>query len=663
MKGAVEIERIVMFLCGTISPENEYLLDGVEVYRSVAMRQVPALVETLQKNGTIDAFIAPAGAAAEVEKYVAQPVIRSDPTYFDLLETMITAEQETGGSHQKMALLLHSSREPHIDVRLFQPMLKNDLHAFFYRNSDDIPPIVKDLALQNYSIVIGGESVSKAASSVGLRAFLVHLGVDSLSVAVSRARASAQLLQTAKKRGEELQTAFNLFDDGVLVLDTTGMITECNRSAKEFFRIHDHALIGQRINDLTGDDSWQRVYRDGEKNYETFWENGQEKYFCTCRPVIVDGTTQGAVVTMQGVRKIETLEHRYRSSRSDGLTARFHFGDIIGESSTIRETIELAKIYAGTNSPILIEGETGTGKEIFAQSIHNYSARFQDPFVAINCAALPESLLESELVGYEAGAFTGARRSGKPGLFEIAHQGTIFLDEISSMPLVLQTRLLRILQEQRVMRLGSDHVIPVDVRVIAASNGDLARMVEEGTFRRDLFYRLKVMSLTLPPLRERKEDIAALMHHYYLRYTQEYGETAPVPPDLQEQLRKYPWPGNIRELANFVEWYVVVSRARPVSTEHILNKHFGSPAFAQAQPPEDFFPQEQADDPDQQRVYQIRRGTISDMTMQLIHETLRRNGGNRLATARELGISRTTLLKKLESESENQSSADSLADQ
>ena len=229
--------------------------------------------------------------------------------------------------------------------------------------------------------------------------------------------------------------------------------------------------------------------------------------------------------------------------KKNSLPAKYHFSDILGHSPAVQKAIRLAQYYSGTDETILIFGESGTGKELFAQSIHNASRRRQSPFVAVNCAAIPDTLIESELFGYEEGAFTGARKGGKQGLFQTADNGTIFLDEIGDIPLSLQSRLLRVLEEREVMPVGSTSVIPIDVRVICATNRNLNDMVRQGTFREDLYYRLKILPLVIPPLRERVEDIPELLHSM--------AEGARLPAQLEHRLLHYTWPGNVRELRAF----------------------------------------------------------------------------------------------------------------
>lgn len=234
-----------------------------------------------------------------------------------------------------------------------------------------------------------------------------------------------------------------------------------------------------------------------------------------------------------------------------GHAARYHFSDIVGTSTEIRKTIRLAKMMAKTDSSVLITGESGTGKELFAHSIHNGSQRSEGPFVAINCAAIPDNLLESELFGYEEGAFTGAKKGGKAGLFELADTGSIFLDEIEGMSQNLQVKLLRVIQEREIMRVGGDKIIPIDVRIISASNQELQHMTKTGRFRHDLFYRISTLPINLPPLRRRRDDIPLLIEEFKSVLNLTFVLTS----DAESLLRRYEWPGNIRELRNYVEYF------------------------------------------------------------------------------------------------------------
>jgi len=271
----------------------------------------------------------------------------------------------------------------------------------------------------------------------------------------------------------------------------------------------------------------------------------------------------------------------------------------------------------------MIYGESGTGKEMIAQSIHNISIRNDEPFVAINCAAISESLLESELFGYEEGAFTGARKGGKPGLFELAHGGTIFLDEINSVSLNLQAKLLRVLEEKEVMRIGSDYVIPLDVRIISAANEDLKRKAYEGNFRSDLFYRLNILELHIPSLRERKKDILPLFKHYLEKLSNEAVGIV-IDSKIEEKLVKYSWPGNVRELRNIAQRYVIFEEI-DLNDKEFTNKS----------------------ELNNEKVLDLKK--IDHYVEEKVIEMLTNRGMSKTEIAKQLGISRTALWKKTKS--------------
>jgi transcriptional regulator with PAS, ATPase and Fis domain len=332
---------------------------------------------------------------------------------------------------------------------------------------------------------------------------------------------------------------------------------------------------------------------------------------------------------------LQEVEGRVRSTlHRKGLKAKYTFADCLGESTAIQDAIEQARRFSQTEANLLIYGETGTGKEIFAQSMHNASRRSNGPFVAVNCAALPENLLESEFFGYVTGAFTGASRTGKVGLFELAHRGTIFLDEVSEIPLPFQGRLLRILQEREVMRLGDDRIIPVDVRIMVATNKDLKKMAGSGAFRQDLLYRLDVLSLGLPPLRDRHEDIPLLARSFLQRLGEFSSESEKfLARDAEELLNRYEWPGNVRELRNICERLVALSAASRITKEE-MQLALGLRSLLPAKE----FPNFTNEIP-----------KMRNMQRELVTQALKQTHGNKRQAALRLGISRATLWRKLRS--------------
>ncbi len=332
----------------------------------------------------------------------------------------------------------------------------------------------------------------------------------------------------------------------ILVVNTEFQLVYSNEQA-------DRLLLSERIE---GDSKGRRsikaetltLLQDIKSN--TTIELSDGHYMVEKVPLMFLDQPMGCCFTFHSENQLREMESNLsKHLRQNGLFAKYHFKDILHISSVMEETISLAKRAAGTNYTVLIHGESGTGKELLAQSIHNYSDRSSYPFVAINCNTLPESLLESQLFGYEGGSFTGAQKSGKPGLFEQANHGTIFLDEIGDISPNLQSQLLRVLQEQQVMRIGSEKIIDLDVRIIAASNQDLETLVSTGKFRSDLFYRLSVIPIEIPPLRKRQADILPLLSIFlgdlYTELTDEQ----------KESFRLYPWPGNVRQLENAAKYF------------------------------------------------------------------------------------------------------------
>lgn len=319
----------------------------------------------------------------------------------------------------------------------------------------------------------------------------------------------------------------------------------------------------------------------------------------------------------------EFKKERRLANKIMGRQAIYTFDKIIGESENFKNAIEFSKKIADSKSTILITGESGTGKEIFAQSIHNYSNRANKPFVAINSGAIPKSLIESELFGYVEGAFTGAKKGGQAGKFEIAHGGTVFLDEIGEMPYDMQTRLLRVLEEGTVSRIGALDQKVVDVRIIAASNRDLEKEVKRGNFREDLFYRLKVLPIELPPLRERKEDIPLLINYFMEKKCKSLNKK-PVPITVEEMaaLKNYNWPGNIRELENFVE-LIINMEYIPVETNSPLEIKSG------------------------EIILKEKSLSLEYMEKNHIIKVLEKYSGNITQSAKALGIGRNTLYRKV----------------
>ena len=342
-------------------------------------------------------------------------------------------------------------------------------------------------------------------------------------------------------KNEILKTTLEKFKSGILILDNEFNIIHSNLQAKQILNLNEHSSgnIKKYINE-------ELLINLSKKSLDQeLLIINDETLMVSKNDLCFFGETAAYYFNFTPIDNIKALDQELTNKLiQKGLIAKYTFADIIHSSESMKQVISIARKVAATDYTTIIYGESGTGKEIMAQAIHNSSSRMNKPFVAINCAALPDSLLESELFGYEKGSFTGANKNGKLGLFEQANHGTIFLDEIGDMPLSLQSRLLRVLQERQIMRIGSDRVINIDVRIIAATNRDLPKLIQEGKFRNDLYYRLNILPINLPPLRQRKEDILLLFKSFVgkdMKY---------LTSDMQNAIISYNWPGNIRELIN-----------------------------------------------------------------------------------------------------------------
>ncbi len=351
------------------------------------------------------------------------------------------------------------------------------------------------------------------------------------------------------------EETLNMVQDGVITYDERGKITFLNKVAEEILALPFSRVANRDIRGVCREMLIDTSFLDEDMQNQLITIRNQNILVNNMK-ILSRGNVAEGVITLKIAKEVEELELKLRTQlRTNGHTARFHFSDIVTNSPSMKRVVSRAQRMAPNDLGVLILGENGTGKELFAHSLHNASLRANFPFVAVNCSALPESLLESELFGYEDGAFTGAKKGGKPGLFEQAHRGTIFLDEIGDISPHLQTRLLRVVQQKEIIKVGGTRVLPVDVRVIAATNRNLVTMIKEEKFREDLYYRLKVLQIEVPPLRERKEDIPYLAQHFLKKKKM----LMELPEPIMDVITQYHWPGNVRELENTIEYVTIMN--------------------------------------------------------------------------------------------------------
>ena len=509
-------------------------------------------------------FVARGGTAALLRKEgIKSPVVEVHLTSGDMVEALAEAKRKTRSDNPHIAVVAFP--EMIQDLLAFLPFLDIKLTSYTLSSEEDALPLVTKAIEAGAQVLIGGAISVRIARSRGLPAVLLRSGEASILLALEEAKRIVYARRLEAHRSNELKAMLEYAYEGIIAVNSEGRVTVFNPVAQSMTGIRQEEVLGRPAGRVVPSISFEEVMQSGSQDIGEIVDFGLSKAMMNRIPIRVGGEVVGAVATFQDVTRIQSMEERIRREiYSQGHVAKFSFDDICGSSPALLETINVAKQYARVDSTVLIHGETGVGKELFAQSIHRAGSRGGGPFVAVNCAALPETLLESELFGYVEGAFTGARRKGKPGLFELAHHGTIFLDEVSEIPLTLQGRLLRVLQEREVIRLGHDRVIPVDVRVLCATNREIRLLVEEGNFRRDLYWRLNVLGLHIPPLRERRGDIVPLMEHFLGSLPRPGGKAFALAEEAFSFLSEHPWPGNVRELKNLCERLSVVHVGKTV---------------------------------------------------------------------------------------------------
>lgn len=436
----------------------------------------------------------------------------------------------------------------------------------------------------------------------------------------------------------ELETTMDYAKEGLICINREGYITHINFVAKKILNLEGTNPIKHYITQIIPSFPLKDIieHKIAYEEQELVASSGNKmlNILISAKPILLENEVQSVVISIRDMKEVHALIYKMTGSHK-----KYSFDDIIGESYEIKNVKHRTKLVANGNSTILIQGETGTGKELFARAIHNYSQRKNGPFIPVNCGAIPESLLESELFGYEEGAFTGAKRGGKPGKFEIASGGTIFLDEIGDMPLHLQVKLLRVLQEKEIERVGGNRIVPVDVRVIAATHKNLEQMVARGEFREDLYYRLNVIPLYIPPLRERTGDILMLSEHFIKKYNALLGKNIKgLSKEATSILVNYSWPGNVRELENCIEYAVNMETQDLIQLKNLPERIMKNRNLNIKQDLYGNF-----------ETQKIKK-EISAVEEKEIINTLKRYSGVPRAkekAAQELGISRATLYRKI----------------
>jgi len=590
----------------------------------------------LEEQG-IEALISRGGTAIAIKKKVTNlPVIEVQVSGYDLIRVLHQAQQET----DRVAVVGFSPFTYGIED-LGDVMGLNlkilTLNENWYEHPLYIEKKLKEIKMQGYNWVVGDNISVKVAKKLGMNALLIKSGKEALMQSILEAERVAEVRKRELEKTKRIKSIIDFAYEGIITVDQKGVIDTFNPQAVKIFEKEAYKIIGKNINKIFPEFDFSKIIKIGQKIEGKIWTVGDIKIVANIIPIKINNEIVRTVVTFQKVSQVQKIEQKIREKLYlKGNVADNTFNDIIGQSQIFRNLKEEAKNYAQIDSPVLLYGETGTGKELFAQAIHNYSPRRIKPFVAFNCAALPESLLESELFGYVGGAFTGAKKEGKMGLFEQAHEGTIFLDEIGEISQNIQARLLRVLQEHKVRRLGDDKVIPVDVRIITSTNKKLIQLLKENKFRDDLYYRINVLNLEIPPLRERKEDISLLVNFFIKKCGYKFKQIVEgISEEGMQILENYDWPGNIRQLENIIERLLVRTDKNFIMTnlvKEIMKLQYGGGVIDNYQK--------------QNNINYPLSGDLENIEKNIIKEIINEEKGNKAAAARRLGISRTTLWRK-----------------
>ncbi len=515
-------------------------------------------VGRMVQEGGAKVVISRKGTAMLLDRHLDIPVVKVNTTMNDYLRHL----HDMRGYRGRIGIVEYADYIPELK-KLCHYIGIRDALLYSYDSSDNYEQVVKKAVSGEATILLGGgASLPKIAKERGIPHTIVENTEESIEVAFDVAQ---QLLAVQREEenqklyyrllSERYSTVLRFSHNAVVATDGAGVVTVANPVALGLLRLAESECVGVPLDSIFP----QRFFYDLSHRRQPLLNQliDIKGSFVSANliPVMMEDRFEGVVCAFQSAKNIQATEQKIRLElHQKGHVAKYGFHHIVGGSHILARVKEIANCYAKADSTILLLGETGVGKELFAQSIHNASARATGPFIAINCASLGKDLLESQLFGYEEGTFTGAVRGGRAGFFEVAHGGTIFLDEIGEIPLETQIQLLRVLQEKEVRRVGGHNIIPVDVRVICATNRELEREVAVGHFRRDLFYRINILQLDIPPLRKRREDIPALVKRHLAAISPRLADKAMEHMNqILERLGEYDWPGNIRELIGLTE--------------------------------------------------------------------------------------------------------------
>lgn len=563
------------------------------------------------------------------------PLVNMDLTEYDII-LAIDQAQSLGN---KIGLLATDPEQMGV-LKNISKIIKLPLKFYLYTNLQDFYVQFEKAQCEGIEVLVGGgEKGAFLTKERGIRHVPLLARKSTVRQALIRAKDIIDTTKREKENAEQIKAILTYSHEGIMAVDENNVVSVFNPMASRIYSLNEHDVIGRPLKDLNFRRSIIEMFEGPEERLGYIQKTRDALLMVNKVPIRYQDRFKGILVTFKDITTIIEEESKVRRALfAKGHVAKFSFNDIVHTSGKMLAIMEKAKKFANTDCIVLIRGESGTGKELIAQSMHNaHLVRRNRPFVAINCASLDDNLLKSELFGYEEGAFTGARKGGRQGLFEVAHGGTLFLDEIGKISLELQANLLRVLQEKKVRRIGGDRLIPIDVRITAASNEDLEALIKDGKFREDLYFRLKVLDILLPPLRERKEDIPSLVSSILNRLSNKYNKPIySFPQAVLRRLSLLDWPGNIRQLEHLLERCIVLAETE---TE--------APRVMMELIEEEFVSNSRPEDPLTHDHVSVQIGSLQEMENEIVQKIYAREKYSKTELALRLGVSRTKLWKIL----------------
>ena len=568
-----------MFSIGAILPTVEVARRGQQVAADLGMLDKIAIqvgnhmeglemARQLEASG-VEVLVSRRSTAELIQEHLVTPNIPIPITLEDMAQMLADARSITGKERPRIALFAMASHQAGIES--LARHLNLNLRVYLATPNEEYLSLLCDRAIADkMDVIAAGTVVTVFANQRNFPSVLLDSGVEALRTAFLEADKVAYARKLEKAHAASFRSVVESSLRGILVLNGELRVQVANPSA---WRILGRQPIGLPA-------PLEKIFPEVLSLREQLHSPApaRDLFLNTHKgPVVVDispmrgpETLGGAIVSFEPAETFsESSSIARKKFFAQQFVSAYTFASILGKSPQIREAVRSARDLADSREAVLIIGETGTGKELFAHAVHDASVRRHGPFVAVNCAALPSALLESELFGYEEGSFTGANRKGKPGLFEMAQQGTIFLDEISEINKQVQLRLLRVLQERQIMRLGGTRLISLDIRIISATNRNLYELMRLGRFREDLYYRLNALPLFIPPLRARTGDVAVLVEHYLRAASAQGDSSCELSKEMLELLERHSWPGNVRELQNIMVRLIVAAKQGKIDEEHI----------------------------------------------------------------------------------------------